>query len=49
MGPGTGMLGEGQAYTVTHPSSADSKDGIHVDMNQLKKGEVKYVYTAPTQ
>ena len=38
----TGMLGEGKLGTQHHESNGSSGlDGIHVDMNHLKKGEVK--------
>ena len=45
LGPGSGMLGEGMALPclVNHIESLQLiwTDGIHVDMNHLKKGEVK--------
>ena len=38
----TGMLGEGELETQHHKSNGSpGLDGIHVDMNHLKKGEVK--------
>lgn len=38
----TGMLGEGKLGTQHHKSNGSpGLDGIHVDMNHLKKGEVK--------
>lgn len=42
----TGALGEGMLgrALLIQPTVANSRvlDGIHVDMNHLKKGEVKY-------
>lgn len=38
----TGMLGEGTFAAKHYPAgSLRYADGIHVDMNHLKKGEVK--------
>ena len=38
----TRMLGEGKLGTQHHESNGSpGLDGIHVDMNHLKKGEVK--------
>jgi len=42
---GTGMLGEGMGFLRTPCTDTAlmerSIDGIHIDMNHLKKGEVK--------
>jgi hypothetical protein len=38
----TGMLGEGRVASAGHQLEAHlDADGIHVDMDHLKKGEVK--------
>jgi hypothetical protein len=39
----TGMLGEGifAAINKSTTGSSHCADGIHIDMNHLKKGEVK--------
>ena len=42
---GTGMLGEGKAPVQSRCTDGTLRerrtDGIHIDMNHLKKGEVK--------
>jgi hypothetical protein len=39
----TGMLGEGKiSDMLVQAQSLPRTDGIHIDMNHLKKGEVKY-------
>lgn len=37
----TGMLGEGKLFRPCTRATLIREDGIHVDMNHLKKGEVK--------